>query len=67
MSKIRGFLGEQSFEITEGKELLERLAEAKVFGDVYQAETQRGDSGTFAMEARERARLAVKVFRGTRQ
>lgn len=61
--KIRGFIGEQSFEITDGSKHLERLCEAYVFGAAYRAERE---AKSFAIEARDAAMSAVEAFRRTR-
>jgi hypothetical protein len=63
MPKIRGYIGEQSFELTEGyQQIIDRLAEAQVFSSTYRTEIERG---TNSMTARVEARTAVESFRET--
>jgi hypothetical protein len=60
--KVRGFLGEQSFEITEGWTLMmEAVAEAMVYNSIYRSEREKGEP---ARIARMNARDAVRSFRG---
>lgn len=62
-TRIRGYLGEQSFEITEGFEHLEGIAEALVFGAVYRTERDQESFRAEPYEARQRAMEAAKAFR----
>lgn len=58
--RVRGFLGEQSFEITEGWTLMmDAVAVAMVFNSTYRTERE---NNTSAPEARDRAAIAVKKF-----
>ncbi len=60
--RIRGWIGEQSFEITEGFEHLDRVAEAMVFSAAYRTHMKHNFS---APAARDGASNAVKSFRET--
>lgn len=59
--RVRGFLGEQSFELTEGWSLLmESVAEAMVYNSTYRSERQKDAP---ARVARMNARDAVRSFK----
>lgn len=59
--RIRGWIGEQSFELAEGHEKYIRdLVETQLFCGTYRAHIQNGDSST---HARVCAKEAVKAFR----
>ena len=62
-NRLRGWIGEQSFEIQEGVKHLRIFAEAQVFSAAYRTERE---AGAVAMEARERASIAVKTFQRQR-
>lgn len=64
MTRIRGFLGEQSFEITDGREIVERYCEATVYGAVYRSALEHNYN---EKEARAQADAAIVSFRKTRQ
>jgi hypothetical protein len=64
--RIRGYLGERSFEITEGFEHLEMIAEAMVFSSVYRTERKLGASGTTIPAARDAAFNATRAFQELR-
>jgi hypothetical protein len=60
--RIRGFFGEQSFEITEGHALLQMFGEAQVYSATYREERAKEHTPE---TARSLAFLAVKSFRET--
>lgn len=60
--RIRGYLGEQSFEITEGQHHLTALVEAQIYVGVYRAERALSMS---IPDSRVMARLALQDFRET--
>lgn len=61
--KIRGFLGEESFEILDGDVILERLCEAHVFSAALRTAIQFNRS---APDSRAFACEAVQSFRRTK-
>ena len=58
--RIRGWIGEQSFEIAEGFEYLDRISEAMVYSSVYRTEREGGATADYAART---AQLAVESFK----
>ena len=61
---IRGFLGEESFEIRDGDKIIERLCEAHVFSATMRTAMKFNRS---TPDARVVAQEAVRAFRATRR
>jgi hypothetical protein len=63
VKKVRGWIGEQSFELAEGHgQIVERLAEAQVFVGALRAAVDKGYS---LPDARTFAQKSLEVFRET--
>jgi hypothetical protein len=64
MSRLRGWIGEQSFELAENYEqIVERYCESQVYSSVYRTEIERKQT---AEQARIAAHHAVIAFRRTK-
>jgi hypothetical protein len=63
-SKIRGYLGEQSFEIIDGQGIVDQYCEVMIFSAAYGHERK---AGVGAYTARQSALEAVMEYRLTRQ
>jgi hypothetical protein len=64
VTKIRGYLGEQSFEIADGDAIVDRYCEAMVFSSAYRVALKLKRS---TPDARLTAREAVLAFRETKE